>query len=215
VRMTFSKHGKRIFLVACSCEEGYFNPYAKIFGTAAVSFTVAQESESDFAETMKEVSLPGPPAIKFRYPDSWSRKDIEDVPAGKYATDLALRLNEKTVGFIHIKGISKALNEFPDLILTNLRKDFKDAGVGFIAKTNVADLAPKLPEPLGKVEVWDATVDGVPATVSTMIMHNNDGYVALGLLVPDKEKNPFAWITSWRVFEIVMMDVNRSLSANR
>jgi len=212
VRMAFSRHGNRIFLVACSAEEPFFNRYAKPFGAAVISFTPQNKSESPYAEPMTTYVNPGPPPLEFRYPKSWVRKEADGLPAGKVGVDLSLRANEKTVGFIHIKGISKGLDEFPDLIINKMRKDFKDAGVGFIAKTRTADLNPKTPGPLAKLTVWDVTVKGVPGEVAMLLLGNDEYFVALSLMMPERKKNPYAWMTAWRVFELIIEDVSKNLN---
>lgn len=207
-RMTFSKHGERIFLVSASAEEGYFNRYARIFGAAVVSFTPRQGSASEFAEPMKVYVNPGPPALEFRYPASWKVKEPDELPPGKTGVDLFLSSAGKVVGYLHVKAIAKSSKEFPQLIKAKVLDDFKSAGVKPVVKSRTLELAGSATD---RVDVWDIVSGGVHGELAVTVLGGNSGYVALGMMMPIRKQNPWAWMTAWRVFEIVYHDCRKLL----
>ncbi len=216
-RMTFSRHGGRIFMVACSSEEIFFNHYTKLFGAAAISFSLDKPPSGEFAEAMTRYTHPDPPRLDFRHPVAWTRRIPKQLPIGKLGVDLSLRFktagadHAKTVGFIHIKGALKSLGVQPNLYLHDLKKDFKDAGIEFGTKIRSVILQPSQPAPLNRIEVWSVRVKGAAGEVATLMLENEENLIGLGMLIPVRAQNPFGWMTSWRVFELIIADVKESL----
>ena len=204
VRLTFSKHGDRIFVVSCSAAKAVFEEYAKIFGAAVVSFTVKKKSETEYAEPMRDYRNEAWPPLRFKYPSSWVIKEAEELPEGKTGIDISLRAADREIAlaFIHVKGISNALGESLKTIMNKMRKDFKSSGVNFVGKADTKELRERITAPFIQGELWDVTVEGVPSRLA-LIIQSFEGYcTALGLLTV-REGNPFASMTGWRVFEIV------------
>lgn len=211
VRLTFSKHGDRIFLVSCSAAKAVFEEYAKIFGAAVVSFTVKEKSETEYAEPMRDYRNEAWPPLRFKYPSSWIIKEAEELPEGKTGIDISLRAADREIAlaFIHVKGISNALGESIKTIMNKMRKDFKSSGVNFVGKADTKELRERITAPFIQGELWDVTVGGVPSRLALIIQSFEGYYTALGLLTV-REGNPFASMTGWRVFEIVASDLAES-----
>lgn len=213
VRMTFSRHGDRVFLVSGSAAELEFLRYSKVFAAAAVSFTLQQKEDSPYAEPMVSYSNTGETRLEFRYPEDWHLKEAQGLPSGKSGVDISLVVQDergeyvKTVGFIHIKGIAKSVGETPDEVFDKLKADFEDIPVQFGRLTLEADLDTRLDAPLAKLKKWDAALSGVPVEISLLAWARSSGYLALGLLTPTPQENRFAWMHAWRVFELVNSDL--------
>jgi len=211
VRLTFSKHGDRIFLVSCSAAKAVFEEYAKIFGAAVVSFTVKEKSETEYAEPMRDYCNEAWPPLRFKYPSSWIIKEAEELPEGKTGIDISLRAADREIAlaFIHVKGISNALGESLKTIMNKMRKDFKSSGINFVGKADTKELRERITAPFIQGELWDVTVEGVPCRLALIIQSFEGYYTALGLLTV-REGNPFASMTGWRVFEIIASDLAES-----
>lgn len=211
VRLTFSKHGDRIFVVSCSAAKAVFEEYAKIFGAAVVSFTVKEKSETEYAEPMRDYRNEAWPPLRFKYPSSWIIKEAEELPEGKTGIDISLRAADREIAlaFIHVKGISNSLGESLKTIMNKMRKDFKSSGVNFVGKADTKELRERITAPFIQGELWDVTVGGVPSRLALIIQSFEGYYTALGLLTV-REGNPFASMTGWRVFEIVASDLAES-----
>lgn len=207
-RLTFSKHGERIFLVSGSAEEAHFNRYARIFGAAAVSFTPRLKSTSAFAEPMKVYVNPGPPPIEFRYPASWKVKEPDETPPGISGVNLLLSSAGKVVGYLHVKAISRSNKEFPQLIKAKQLDDFKSAGVKLVVKSRTLDLVGPAPD---KVDVWDIVNGGVPGELAVTVLAGKHAFMSLAMMMPIRKQNPWAWMTAWRVFEIAYHDCRKLL----
>lgn len=224
-RLTFSRHGDRVFLVNGSVKEAYIDQYAKILGTAVVSFSVKQKSASEFAQPMSKFSSEGKPRLSFRYPTPyWSVEELKGYPAGVTAANLSLRVKGeppeegKTYASIFIEAVEKNTETSPDQIFKNLKGVFEKTGFSFNAKTLAMDIEPRFSAPLGKLERWDVTVEGLPAEAALLLLPRGKTYIGLGLFTMKRNDNPFGWMTAWRVFEIVAGDLTgktQSFSAAR
>ena len=211
-RMTFSKHGNRMFVVVSSAEASYFMNWAKPYGLAAVSFTPKQSPQPNVVEELATFVNPGPPYLEFRYPASWTRKDPSNLPPGKVGTDIVLQSEGKVLGYIHAKAVLKAPELDPNVAIIKLKRDFENAGVAVGSRLRLSDLDSKQPAPLAKVEVWKAKQGENDAELATLVYENASAYYSLGMLIPTREQNTMAWMTSWKVFEIVSDDIVKSMS---
>jgi len=213
VRMTFSRHGDRVFVVSGSAVKTEFLRYSKIFAAAAVSFTVQQKEASQYAEPMDTCVITGPPRLEFQYPKDWQLKEAQGLPSGKCGVDISLvgqdERGEAGVLFalIHIKGIAQGTGEKPERVFDNLKSDFEGIAVTFGPLTLEVDLGPKWDAPLAKLKKWKATLSGTPAEVSLLVWPQSTGYLALGLLTTSSQVSRFLWMHAWRVFEVVISDL--------
>jgi hypothetical protein len=211
-RMTFSRHGDKIFLVVGSAQRDYFMYWAKAFGVAAVSFTPRRKPDSEFAEPMTTFVKPGPPYLEFRYPTSWVLQEPADLSPGKVGTDVVLMVDQTTFGYIHAKAVIKTPDISPNLALLRLKRDFRNGGITVGEQLRESCLDSSQPKPLARLQVWSAMVDGKPGELATLVLENSSTIYSLGLLVPPRKKNILAWMNSWRVFEIVYKDVIKNLN---
>jgi hypothetical protein len=208
-RLTFSRHGNRMFLVIGSAAESIYGKYAKMFGLATVSFTVKDKSSNEFVEKMIRFRSQTDPELSFQHPESWDVKLSENAPKGKAAADIGLQLRDvtteiqKLMSMIRVKQVAGKVGETPEQVLSNLKKDFSDSDLVFKRRICMADVNTSLAAPLGKLYTWDVTVSGSPAELSCLLVPKGTDTVALGLLVPKKEDNAYVWMSAWRVFEIV------------
>ncbi len=210
-RLTASKHGTRIFIIYCSALESFYCRYAKIFGAAAVSFTVKQKSPSPFAEPMKTYSGKRRPLLKFRYPSSWTIKEPEKVSRGTSGVDLSIRFKgekgQKKIGaFLHVKAISHSLKESTDSIFQKLKRDFTAAGIKLIEAGDAARLRGRFIRPPLKAEVWDVSIGGEKGELVLALFSRRDCYVGLGLLVPGAFGSVES-LAGYREMEIVAADL--------
>ncbi|MBW2093681.1 MAG: hypothetical protein JRI80_02225 [Deltaproteobacteria bacterium] len=212
-RLTFSRHGDRVFVVSGSARESEFIRYAPIFAAAAISFTVHQKASQRYAFPMAVFASAGKPRFKFHHPKSWEIEEHQGLPAGQTAVDMRLVVRDKnkgnvtTYGFIRVGGFSKGTGATPEEILANLKKDFQRISLSYDQCTLKADLMPKQASPLGKLEKWDVMVKGVPGEVAFLVLGHRSGYLGLGLFCMRPEDNLLSWMHVWRVFEIVVNDV--------
>jgi hypothetical protein len=213
VRLTFSRHGDRIFLVMSSSHESVFNRYAQSFAAAAVSFAVVEQSPSPHAEKMGVFTSIGRPELQFNYPESWKIKELQGLAKGRTGVDInRVAQNDNTqhvttYGYIHASAFSKQAGRTPDRILTEIKKDFEAMPISFHTRSLEADLMPELAAPLGKLEKWDVVVGESPGQAAFLVLPHRTGYVALGLFTMRPEDNLLMWMHTWRVFEIIAGDL--------
>ncbi|MES9944203.1 MAG: hypothetical protein ABW080_04515 [Candidatus Thiodiazotropha sp.] len=214
-RLTYSRHGDRIFLVNASVKEDRIEQYAKIFGIAAVSFTVKQKSTSKFAQPMTRFSSAAKPRLRFRYPSTdWRVQELEGRQSGVTAVNLTLQVvdevpeQSQTYALIYVEAVSRQSGISPKQLLGYIKATFEQSDFIFGSRVLTADLEPSMNAPLGKLERWAATVGGTPVEVSLLVLPKGDTYLGVGLFTMRRADNRFAWMTSWRVFEIVVEDLS-------
>ena len=224
-RLTFSRHGARVFLVNGSVKEAYVDRFAKVLGIAAVSLKVKQKSTSEFVQPMLRFSSKGKPELSFRYPASlWSVAEQKGPRAGVTTATLTLRVTGDTPGqgntyaSIYAEAVEKSEKTSPEQMFKDLKAVFVSTGFSFDTRLLMADIEPRLSAPLGKLERWAVTLDGLPAEVTLLLLPRGNRYIGMGLFSMRRSDNLFAWMTAGRVFEIVVGDLTgkkRSLSAFR
>jgi len=82
-RLTFSRHGDRVFLVSCSALESAFTSYAECFTAAAVSFAAFKNSPTSYAEKMAVFTSIGRPKVHFNYPERWKTEELQGLSDGR------------------------------------------------------------------------------------------------------------------------------------
>lgn len=214
-RLTFSRHGDRVFLVSCSALESEFMRYAENFTAAAVSFAAFKNSPDSYAEKMANFTSIGQPRLQFNYPESWTIEELDGLSNGRTGVDVKLAVrNEKdqtvlTYGYIHVSAFSKNMGKTPYQIMIRLKKDFEDMPMSLDTCILKADIMPKLAAPLGKLERWNAKVQGSPGEAAFLVVPKGDDVVAMGLFSMRPEDNLLTWSHTWRVFEIIAGDLTR------
>jgi len=212
-RLTFSRHGDRVFVVSGSARESEFIRHAPSFAAAAISFTVHQKAPHPYAAPMASFTSAGTPRLKFNYPKNWEIEELQNPPAGQTAVDMRLVIRgEKkgevtTYGFIHEAGFSKSTGKTPAQILAYLKEGFQRLPVSYDQCTLKADLMPKQVYPLGRLEKWDVMVKGVPGEAAFLVLPRGSDYLGLQLFCMRPKDNLVSWWHVWRVFEIVANDL--------
>ncbi|RME22382.1 MAG: hypothetical protein D6806_13055 [Deltaproteobacteria bacterium] len=205
-RMTFSMHGDKLFVVVGSCEKGSYGAWARHFGLAAVSFR-PRKPAPPFIEKMATYVYPGTPYLEFRHPVSWKVVQPEHLPEGMSGTDLVLQVKDKVFGYIHVKAVKSQLGIDAYEALSRLKKDFEDSGILVGKLLRESELVKGQRSPAFRIQVWQAFHSDQVGELATLIMSDGNTIYALGLLVPPRNQNLLAWMTSWRVFEIVYGDI--------
>ena len=212
-RLTFSRHGDRVFLVSCSALESEFMRYAENFTAAAVSFTAFKNSPNAYTEKMAIFTSFGRPKIQFNYPESWTNEELQGLSDGRTGVDIKLTVRDKkdqpviTYGYIHVSAFSGNMGKTPYQIMTILKKDFEDMPISMDTCILKADIMPKLAAPLGKLERWNAVVKGNPGEAGFLVVPKGDDFIAMGLFSMRPEDNLLTWSHTWRVFEIIAGDL--------
>ena len=212
-RLTFSRHGDRVFLVSCSALESEFLRYAENFTAAAVSFTAFKNSPASYAEKMAVFTSIGRPRLQFNYPERWTIKELQGLPEGRTGVDVKLTVRDEkdqpvlTYGYIHVSAFSEKMGKTPYQIMTGLKKDFEDMPISLDTCVLKADIMPKLAAPLGKLERWNAVVKGSPGEAAFLVVPKNNDFIAMGLFSMRPEDNLLTWSHTWRVFEIIAGDL--------
>jgi hypothetical protein len=212
-RLTFSRHGDRVFVVSGSAGESEFSRYAPSFAAAVISFTVHQKAPHPYAVPMASFTSAGDPKLKFNYPDNWEIEELQNPPAGQTAVDMRLIIRgEKkedvmTYGFIHGAVFSKNTGKTPDQVLAYLKEGFKGISIPYHLCALKANLIPKESRPLGRLEKWDVMVKGVPGEAAFLVLPHGSDYLGLQLFCMRPEDNLVSWWHVWRVFEIVANDL--------
>ncbi len=212
-RLTFSRHGDRIFVVSGSAHESQFSRYHPSFAIAAVSFMVQQKAASPYAVKMVPFTSSRTPTLKFNYPEEWEIEELQHLPDGQTGVDLKLIVHgEKpqavtTYGYIHVRGVSKNTAGTPQRILENLKKNFENMSISYQQCALKADVMPNQPDPLWKLEKWDVVAGGVPGQTAFCVLPHRSDVLALGLFCMRPEDNLVSWQHVWRVFEIVANDL--------
>ena len=213
-RLTFSRHGDRVFLVSSSALESEFGRYAENFTAAAVSFSAVKNSPNTYVEKMVDFTSSGTPRLRFHYPETWTIEKLKGLDAGRNGIDMELTVkNEKgqavlTYGYIHVSAFSKNTNKSPEQILFDLKKDFERMSISLDKGILKADIFPELSKPLGKLERWNAAAKGNPGEVGFLVLPKGDDYVVMGLFSMRPEDNLLTWSHTWRIFEIVANDLS-------
>ncbi len=212
-RLTFSRHGDRVFLVSCSALESEFTGYAECFTAAAISFAAFKNSPTSYAEKMTVFTSTGRPKLKFKYPESWTIEELRGLMGGRTGVDLKLAVRDGkdrpvlTYGYVHVSAFSENMDKTPHQIMASLKKDFEEMPMSLDACTLKADLMPKLAAPLGKLERWNAAVSGSPGEAAFLVFPQKDDFIAMGLFSMRPEDNLLTWSHTWRVFEIIAGDL--------
>jgi hypothetical protein len=212
-RLTFSRHGDRVFLVSCSALESEFIRYAECFTVAAVSFAAFKNSPTSYVEKMAVFTSSGRPKLKFKHPESWTAEELHGLSGGRTGVDIKLTVRDEkdqpvlTYGYIHVSAFSENMGKTPYQIMNSLKKDFEEMPISLDTCTLKADFMPKLAAPLGKLERWNADVKGSPGEVAFLVIPQKDDYIAMGLFSMRPEDNLLTWSHTWRVFEIIAGDL--------
>ncbi len=212
-RLTFSRHGDRVFLVSCSALESEFMRYAENFTAAAVSFAAFKNSPNSYAEKMAVFTTTGQPKLQFIHPESWTTEELQGLSGGRTGVDIKLTVRDEkdqpvlNYGYIHVSAFSENMGKTPYQIMTSLKKDFEDMPISLETRILKADIMPKLAAPLGKLERWNAVVKGSPGEVAFLVLPKRDNYIAMGLISMRPEDNLLTWSHTWRVFEIIAGDL--------
>ncbi len=221
-RLTFSRHGDRVFLVSGSASASEFPLYAQNFAVAAVSFTVHQKAPSPYAVPMADFTSAGTPRFRFTYPKEWEIQAHPPVQTGRTGVDMRLVVRDEstqsatTYGFIRVEGFSAGAGKTPDQILANLKEEFQKLPFSLDQCTLKADLMPKQPLPMGRLEKWNVTAKGVPGQVAFLILPKGPDCFAMALFCMRPKDNRVSWLHVWRVFEIIANDLTgKSLAVDR
>ena len=212
-RMTFSRHGERIFMVSCSALEPEFARFAKDFATAAVSFHVHGKSPAPYAEKMAVFSSGTVPWLEFKHPESWTVEELGPSPPGQASVDIKLVVEDQegqggtTHGYIHASAFAKRTGRAPAQALAFVKKGFQEMGLSLESKTLQADIMPERDAPFGKLERWNTALDGISCEAAFLVAPDGNDIVALGLLSVRPEDNMLSWLHTWRVFEIIASDL--------
>jgi hypothetical protein len=208
-RLTFSRHGDRVFVVSGSARESEFSRYAPSFAAAAVSFSVQQKAAQPYAVPMDSFTSTGTPILTFSYPKDWEIEALQDLPVGQTGVDMRLVIHgEKeadvtTYGFIHAAGFAKNTGKKPDQILAYLKEGLQRNAIAVQQCTLKADLMPRQPRLLGKLEKWEVMAKSTPGEAAFMVLPLGSDYVSLAMFCMRPEDNLVSWLHVWRVFEIV------------
>ena len=212
-RLTFSRHGDRVFLVSSSALESEFIRYAECFTAAAVSFAAFKNSPASYAEKMTVFTSSGQQELKFNYPESWATEELQGLSGGRTGVDIKLTVRDEkdkpilTYGYVHVSAFSESMAKTPYQIMTRLKKDFEEMPISLDTCILKADIMPKLAAPLGKLERWNAVVKGSLGEVAFLVIPQRDNYIAMGLFSMRPEDNLLTWSHTWRVFEIIAGDL--------
>jgi hypothetical protein len=212
-RLTFSRHGDRVFLVSCSALESEFMRYAENFTAAAVSFAVVKNSPNSYAEKMAVFTSIGRPKIQFNYPERWTNEELQGLSGGRTGVDIKLTVRDEkdqpviTYGYIHVSAFSENMGKTPYQIMASLKKDFEEMAISMDTCTLQADIMPKLAAPLGKLQRWNAIVKGSPGEAGFLVVPKGGDFIAMGLFSMRPEDNLLTWSHTWRVFEIIAGDL--------
>jgi len=177
-RLTFSRHGDRVFLVSCSVLESEFMRYAENFTAAAVSFAAFKNSPTSYAEKMAVFTSIGRPKLHFNYPERWTIEELQGLSGGRTGVDIKLTVQDEkdqtflTHGYNHVSAFSENMGKTPYQIMTRLKKDFEEMPISLDTCTLKADIMPKLAPPLGKLERWNAVVNGSPGEAVLATQHS-------------------------------------------
>jgi hypothetical protein len=213
-RLTFSRHGDRIFLVSGSALESEFMRYAETFTAATVSFSAVKNSPNAYAEKMSNFSSRGTPKLRFHYPQTWTLEELQELAVGRNGVDMKLSVrNEEdqpvlTYGYIHVSAFSGNIHKSPEQILMDLKNDFERMPLSLDTCILKADIFPKLTNPLGKLERWNAIVKGNLGEAGFLVLPKGDDYIAMGLFSMRPEDNVLTWSHTWRIFEIIANDLS-------
>ena len=212
-RLTFSRHGDRVFLVSCSALESEFMRYAECFAAAAVSFSAFKNSPASYVEKVAVFTSSGQPELKFSHPESWKADELQGLSGGRTGVDIKLTVRDEmdktilTYGYIHVSAFLGNMGKTPHQIMTRLKKDFEEMPISLDTCTLKADIMPKLAAPLGKLERWNAVVKGSHGEVAFLVIPQKDDFIAMGLFSMRPEDNLLTWSHTWRVFEIIAGDL--------
>ena len=209
VRATFSRHGDLFFGVFASALESEYIRYAEPFTVAAVTLTVHQKAPHPRSTKMTTFTSKASPELTFDCPADWTIEEVPGALAGLAAVDVKLELPAgdpqqiTTLGYIHARSVAGHLGRSPNRILTDLKKDFDnmDTPIAYDACILKADLRPELAAPLGKLERWDVTINGIANEAAFLVLPKGSASIALGLFSIRPEVNRLAWLHTWQVFE--------------
>jgi hypothetical protein len=211
-RLTFSRHGDRIYVVSCSSPESEFNSHAQTFAAASISFTVDKDSPETFANPMTTFTSGKAPKLEFRYPEDWELEEARDQPSGQAGVEIRIAAPDEkgqmmTYGYIYVQGYANSSGETPGQALADMKEVLQNKPLAFQERTLKVDLDPMKEDPLSKLERWTAAVKGAPAEVAVLIVPRGSDVLALSLVVPRREDNLLAWMHCWRIFGIVVDDL--------
>ncbi|MGD8716466.1 MAG: discoidin domain-containing protein [Desulfobacterales bacterium] len=215
IRIAFSRHGGRVFMVTCSALESEYGRFAQHFALAVVSFTVHQKAPQPYAESMAVFTGAGKPRLKFSYPESWECEAVEGSTPDRTGVNVNLVSRDEknqlvtVYGCIHARAYAKAAGKTPEEILAGLKSDFeKDMFISYNQINLKADLMPGQTAPLGKLERWDVSVKETPGEVAFMVLPYGSNFLGMGLLSIKAEDSALSWLHAWRVFEIIANDLS-------
>jgi len=212
-RITFSRHGDRIFAVVCSCPESEYQRYASSFAAAAISFTLKKEPPQPFSSVpMTTFSSAKAPRYEFRYPEYWEVEEVRGQPPGKSGVEIRMTAPDEkgqtmTYGYIFVQGYDKSTGKTPSGILNEIRKTLEAKPLTFEEKILSANLASGTDDLLLKLQRFRAAVKGVPAEVATLVVGRGSDLLAVSLVAPPRDTNLLAWMHCWKIFEIVAGDL--------
>ncbi len=186
-RVTVSKHGERVFTIYCAAPEPQFEKYAKIFGAAAISFTVKKKSPTPFAEPMRIYLGKRVPILKFRYPSSWVVKEPIEIPEGISGVDLVLPTIaggglEEAGAYLRVVAVPLSYEKNPDIVFEIMKEDYTAAGIKLVKPGDPERLKGRFIHPPVKAQIWNVNTGEDKGELALVLFARADCYIGLGLL---------------------------------
>ena len=202
-RIAVRIHGNLLFMVSGLCPTDDYEALAEVFGVCIASFKPVAELEHLYIETHLAANVSG--ILNFQYPASWTLQPQTSAVSGKTAVNLISFTANELSGLMRIKVADKKLpgdrnSQFDDAV-----DEFSEAG--FNTRYQLVDAPVTINNERflsGLLQVFaGATSAGLPQELWVIVLEDDDYYVTIDLLTPERQKHFFLWAQNRRSLDII------------
>ena len=194
-------HGNLLFLVAGSCPLATYGQFAELFGLCVASFQPTSTPTHGIEPRSKGAVGK---VVGFEYPGSWKSREVPALD-GKLATDLISITGGQPTGIMRVKTCSKDQVTRMELQIEDALHEFASAGVipgELMVNKGLAAVGPRFHS--GFLQVFAAkTSAGVAQELWLVVAEDEDYYITISLLTPDRRQHFLIWAWNRTAFDIV------------
>lgn len=201
LRMAVRLHGNLAFLISGTCTSTAYAGLAEAFGVFIASFKPTAEAPRTTIEDRARGAVGG--VISFMYPASWRKRELPPLP-GKHAVDLIAVTKGTPTGLMRVKTCSKLLPTRAELQVEDALQEWAAAGLtaGKLKVNRPIETGARFTA--GFLQVFDGkTLAGIPQELWVIVAQDDEHFVTVSLLSPDRREEFLAWAWNRAALDIV------------
>ncbi len=202
-------NGSTLVLLQGFCPTSRFLDLMNILNLGIRSFTTNEVATPNIIEPWINASIG--PGVSFQFPESWSRRNPEELPPGRAVADWYRFDSDKIMKcFLRVKYIDRNFASPPfDAERDATLKEFEESGVTFASKPNWISLAVFEPfTNIQSIKVDAKTTVDSPLQLQVISLEYSRGLVIISCLGPHSNAAFLDWAINSRAFEIAVASLS-------